>query len=105
MAGTFSKANRPKRPGAYFNFQAAEVEPQLGSSVGTVAICFRHTWGPSEQVVELDSFGDFLAIFGRGSDADEYTEGYKAVQDAFRGEGFGGRAGAGKVLAYRLVGA
>ena len=103
MAGTFSKANRPKRPGAYFNFQAAATEPELGSSQGTVAIAFRHSWGPSEQVVELNSFGEFLAVFGRGGDTP--TEGYRAVHDAFRGEGFGGRSGAGKVLAFRMVGA
>jgi hypothetical protein len=105
MAGTFSKANRPRRPGAYFNFQAAEAEPQLGSTTGTVLVPFTHSWGPSETITELNSFGDFLAIFGRGSEVGEYTEGYQAVHDAFRGEGFGGRAGAGTVLAYRLVGA
>ena len=104
MAGTFSKANRPARPGAYFNFQAQAVEPQLGSTVGTVAIPFRHTWGPAEEVVELNNFGEFLAIYGRGGDIDTFTEGYKAVHDAFRGEGFGGRQGAGTVLAYRMVG-
>lgn len=104
MAGTFSKANRPARPGAYFNFSATEPEPTLGSSQGTVLIPFTHTWGPSEQIVELNSFGEFLAVYGRGSLPGVYTEGYKAAHDAFRGEGFGGRQGAGKVLAYRMVG-
>lgn len=105
MAGTFSKANRPKRPGAYFNFQAAEAEPTLGSSVGTVVVPFTHTWGPENEVVELNSFGDFLSVYGRGStDPAVFTQGYEAVHDAFRGEGFGGRQGAGTVLAYRSVG-
>lgn len=103
MAGTFSKANRPTRPGAYFNFQAVEAEPSLGSSIGTVLVPFTHTWGPENEVVELNSFGDFLSVYSRGSDPDSYTQGYVAVHDAFRGEGFGGRQGAGQVLGYRFV--
>lgn len=105
MAGTFSKSARPKRPGAYFNFTATEAEPILANTLGTVVVGFTHTWGPNETVVELGSFGDFLAIFGQGGTTPPtYTEGYKAVVQAFQGEGLPGRGGAGKVLAYRMTG-
>jgi hypothetical protein len=105
MAGQFSKTARPKRPGAYFNFTAREAEPILVNTLGTVAIPFTHTWGPSETVVELGSFGDFLAVFGQGGTTPPaYTEGYKAVVQAFQGEGLPGRGGAGAVLAYRMTG-
>jgi hypothetical protein len=110
MAGRWSRSARPKRPGAYFNFVAAEAEPILANTLGVVVVPFTHSWGPSEQIVELGSFGDFLTIFGRGVTAQQssngvYTPGYQAVFDAFRGEGLPGKGGAGKVLAYRQVGA
>lgn len=106
MAGRYSKNARPKRPGAYFNFVAREPEPTLINTEGIVVVPFTHSWGPSEQVVELNSFGDFLAIFGQGGTAvGTYTPGYQAVHDAFRGEGLPGYGGAGRVLAFRMVGA
>ena len=106
MAGTFSKNALPKRPGAYFNFRVREVEPQLENTLGTVALAFTHSWGPAEQVVELNSWSDFLNIFGRGSaDPSVFSPGFQAVYDAFRGEGVDGRGGAGKVLAFRMIGA
>lgn len=105
MAGTFSKSARPKRPGAYFNFTATEAEPILANTLGTVVVPFTHTWGPNETIVELGSFGDFLAIFSQGGTTPPvYTEGYKAILQAFQGEGLPGRGGAGKVLAYRMTG-
>jgi len=104
MAGTFSKNARPKRPGAYFNFVVREPEPTLVNSLGTVVIPFTHSWGPTEVVTPLANFGEFLSIFGRGAaDLSTFTEGYKAVLDAFRGEDVDGRGGAGQVLAYRMA--
>jgi hypothetical protein len=103
MAGTYSPSARPKRPGAYFNFRVRQQEPALENTLGTVALPFTHSWGPGEQVVELNSFADFLNVFGRGSaDPTVFSEGYKAVHDAFRGEGVDGRGGAGRVLAFRM---
>ena len=44
MAGIFSKSSRPKRPGAFFNFVAAEQQPILENTSGVVAIPFVHDW-------------------------------------------------------------
>jgi hypothetical protein len=45
------------------------------------------------------SLGDFQAQFGSSA-----TVGYRAVKQAFKGEGLQGRGGAGEVLVYRIVG-
>lgn len=105
MAGTFSKSTLPKRPGAYFNFQSRKPEPTLVNTLGTIAVGATHSWGPVNQVVELNSFGDFLAKFSQGGTTPPtYTDGYRAIRDAFKGEGLPGYGGAGKVLFYRLAG-
>lgn len=106
MAGKFGRGQRPKRPGAYFNFVAREAEPVLANTLGTVVVPFIHSWGPSEEIVELNSFGEFLAVFGQGGTTPPaYTEGYQAIHDAFKGEGVPDFGGAGTVLAFRQVGA
>lgn len=100
MPGVFSKSARPKRPGSYVNFDASvatDVPPSIGS---TVALGFTHDWGPSERCVLLRNLGEFKAIFG----PTETTAGFKAVKQAFQGEGLDGRGGAGAVLAFRMVG-
>jgi hypothetical protein len=74
---------------------AVTVPPSVGS---VVAVPFTHDWGPLEQAVRLNSFADFTAIFGNSLD----QPGYRAVRQAFRGEGVRGRRGAGQVLAYRM---
>lgn len=99
MPGTFSETNRPRRPGAYFNFVNAARETILPSSNGTVAVPFVTSWGPDNSPVDLDSFEGFLRVFG-----DDKTKGYNSVQGAFRGEGLPGRGGAGTVKAYRYGG-
>jgi hypothetical protein len=105
MAGTFSKSNRPKRPGAYFAFQAKVAEPTLVNPQGVVALGFTHSWGPENTVVPLNSFGDFIAKYGQGGTTPPtYTSGYRSVRDTFKGEGLPGYGGAGQVLAYRIVG-
>lgn len=104
MAGQFSKGNLPKRPGAYFNFVARKPEPALAGSIGTVGIVAQHTWGPDNQVVALNNWGEFLATYGAGlSVQSNVTGGYRAVRDAFKGEGLPGLAGAGQVLFYRVA--
>jgi hypothetical protein len=104
MAGTFSKSALPKRPGAYFNFQVVQAEPLLVNTVGAIALGITHSWGPENTVVQLNSFADFLALFGQGGTTPPaYTGGYKAVRDAFKGEGLPGYGGAGTVYAYRIV--
>lgn len=100
MGGIFSKSNRPTLPGAYFNFeqqQAAAVPSNPGTAV---AIPFTHDWGPFETVTRVSSFAEFQSVFGASDD----TEGYRAVRQAFQGEGFDGRGGAGEVVCYRFGG-
>lgn len=100
MPGTFSKANRPRRPGTYVNFSAQQpvvVPPSQGS---IVAVPLVHSWGPADTPVLLRSYDEFRAQFG-----DYDTAGRTAVQQAFRGEGLPGAGGAGGVLAYRMTAA
>lgn len=100
MPGTFSKTARPKLPGAYVNFEAlpqSSVPPSVGS---VVAIPFTHDWGPMDRAVRVDSLGEFKSVYGPSED----TPGYKAVKQAFQGEGVTGRGGAGQVVAVRIGG-
>lgn len=100
MPGTFSKANRPSRPGAYFNFVAVQATPPPPGLAGIVCIPFTNDWGPSEVPVLLRSFDDYRAVFGDSLN----TVGYRDVREAFQGEGLSGFGGAGAVLAYRMSG-
>lgn len=113
MAGIFSKSNLPKRPGAYVNFSGEKAEPQIVNPAGVVALTFTHNWGPENTPTVLGSWGDFAANFTNGGTdtsvineaklAPDYTDGYIAVKQAFRGEDYLGRGGAEQVIAYRLV--
>lgn len=97
MAGPFSKANPPKRAGAYTNWvvqQSLSVDPPQD---GIVALPFTHDWGPLKQVVEVDSFGEWLAVFG-GSTT---SPGYRAAYQAFKGEGVNGLGGASRLVCFR----
>jgi hypothetical protein len=97
MPGTFSKASRPRRPGAYTNFQAAtplRVPPATGT---VVCVPLVHDWGPFKTPTLVDSFAEFQAIFG-----DSTTPGRLAVRQAFQGEGLDDRPGAGGVIVYRF---
>ena len=97
MPGTFSKSNRPKRPGAYFNFVATQSETILPNSAGRVCLLVQHDWGPFETPTLLNSLAEWKSVFGPS----ETTPGYKAVYQAFKGEGLPGRGGAGSVIAIR----
>lgn len=101
MPGIYSKANRPKLAGAYFNFVNKSIQNLPVGEGGIVAIPFTHDWGPSEEVVRVGSVGEFQSIFGNSDD----TDGYRAVSMAFRGEDVDGRGGANQVLCFRQVGA
>jgi hypothetical protein len=98
MAGTFSKQTRPARAGAYFNWLAqppSVVQPSVGS---IVAIPFTSAWGPFKDATLVQSFQEYLAVFGPSVD----SAGYRAAWMAFQGEGgIDGRFGAGAVLALR----
>lgn len=100
MPGQFSKSARPKRPGSYVNFEAVASTTVPAAIGSTVAIGFTHDYGPSETIVQLRSLADFKSVFGPS----EGTPGFKAVKQAFQGEGLQGRGGAGAVVAFRMVG-
>lgn len=99
MPGVFSKEARPVRPGAYFDWAAEPTETILPSVGSVVLVGIVHDWGPAKTVVPTASLGDFQAKFGSSN-----TPGYRAVKQAFKGEGLQGRGGAGEVLVYRLLG-
>jgi hypothetical protein len=101
VPGTFSKANRPKRPGAYFNFEGAAAAALPAATGATVAIPFTHDWGPFKVPVTVSGLPEFVATFGVSTQ----TPAYRAVRQAFQGEGVAGRAGAGSVVCYRFGGA
>lgn len=102
MSGSWSKSVLPKRPGAYFNFQAAP-SPAIPPAVGSVvAIPFTHSWGPDGFAVTLGSMADFSALYL--NDLSSAGQGYRAVRQAFVGENTRGRRGAGAVIAYRMCG-
>ncbi len=95
----FSKFNRPKRPGSYARFIAKQQERVVPTTAETLVVPFIHNWGPYKQVVALNSYADFISVFG-----DLDGPGKVAVQQAFRGEDVPGYGGAGTVLAYRFGG-
>jgi hypothetical protein len=99
----FSAGALPVLPGAYFDFEArpvSAVPPAIGS---VVAVPFTHSWGPDNAVKQLDSMADFSAVYK--NDLTATGLGYRAVRQAFVGEGVNGRTGAGSVLAYRMCAA
>lgn len=99
MPGKFSKSSRPKRPGAYFNFEALQQPVILPAAGSIVAVPFTADWGPTARAVLVQSLAEYQSVFGYST----VTEGYKAVRQAFIGEGVQGRGGAGGVLCYRMA--
>ena len=95
MPGTFTGFNK-SRPGAYFNFTSEEVVNIPPAPGSIVALGIQHDWGPWKQVRLVQSYQEFLATYG-----DSDTSGKLAVKQAFVGEGYDDRAGAGGVLVYR----
>lgn len=92
MAGNWTDANPPIRPGMYINFETFGTPPVPRGNSGIVAIPITADWGPVREFVMLDSDVQFQEVFGPNA-------AYKShlVQEAFRG-------GALQVLAYRLYG-
>jgi hypothetical protein len=101
VPGVFSKTARPNRPGTYVNWESVSVTTVPASIGSTVAVGFTHDWGPTEQSVLLQSLGDFKAVYG----PTETSSGFRAVKQAFQGEGLDGRGGAGAVVAFKMAGA
>lgn len=95
----FLKNSRPRRPGAYVNFEAAAstvLPPSQGSVLAAPAT---HDWGPYKQGVLVTDYEQFKAIYGT---TDSPLQ--RAVMQAFKGEGILNRAGAGGVLVHRFGG-
>ena len=101
MPGIFSKSARPARPGAYFNWSALP-QTTVQANIGSIAMVpIVHDWGPANVPVVTQSLADFQNQFG----PTQTTPGYKAVVQAYEGEAYAGRGGAGTVIVYRMVSA
>lgn len=100
--GDFTFDNPPKRSGSYVRWRVKQAE-SLPVAVGEIlAVPFRHDWGPDGEPVLLNSFAEFVAIYGRGET--NYTEGFLAAYNGFKGEGPSIEPGAGAILGYRMCG-
>jgi tail sheath protein len=97
LAGSFSKSIRPKLAGAYFNWEAEAEEGVEANIGGIVALPLWHNWGPFKVSTIANSWAEWVSIFGSSD-----TAGSRAAYQAFKGQGFGGRGGAGAVLTYRM---
>lgn len=98
MAGRYNPANPSKRPGNYVNFRAKTQQRVNAPLQGVAATIITHDWGPINETVEVNSMGDFKAVFGDSTD----TQGYRDVYQLFKGEGgITGRGGAATVLVRR----
>lgn len=90
MAGNWTDANPPIRPGMYINFETFGTPPVPKGNSGIVAIPITADWGPVREFVLLDSDVQFQEVYGPNAAYKSYL-----VQEAFRG-------GALQVLAYRM---
>lgn len=93
---TQTNSVRPALADVYFDWESEAAASPAQSIGGVVAVAATDNWGPVNTVTELDSYDDYLDIFG-GSD----TPLRRAVFGAFKGQGVNGQGGAGSVLAYR----
>lgn len=96
---SFSKSSRPRRPGAYVNYDAAPQASFSPSQGSIVAISGTHNWGPYKTPTLVSSYDAFKAIYGTTA-----SELQTAVGQAFKGEAVLNRGGAGAVLVCRWGG-
>jgi hypothetical protein len=87
----------PDLPGTNVTFVSEATVRPPANVAATVAIPIVHDWGPLNEAVLCDSFGEFESQFGDGD-----TDGRDAVLSAFVGPGIPGEPGAGGVLVYRI---
>lgn len=100
----WSPTNPPKRGGSYSRFIVKRRQTIPKSSRGRMFVPIVHDWGPFKQFVDLESFAEFIEIFGQGGSLGPpvvYTPGFLAVYNAFKGES-ADRPGAAQVLVYRM---
>lgn len=97
MPGTFSKSNRPGRPGSYTNFKTLDVVRPPAPIAGVVAVPITHDWGPFEVVQRVRSIQEFDALYG-----DSDTVGRRAVLQVFKGEAVENQGGASEAVVIRM---
>lgn len=96
----FSPVAPPKRAGDYTRFVTRRASTLPPSTGGVVAIPFLDASGPVGEPVLLESFDEYINVFGAPVDPDTPSQGFIAVYNAFKGED-SDHPGAGAVLAYR----
>lgn len=88
MAGIFTDGAAKVRPGTYFNVNTNDGAGVIGAKDGIVAVLFKGTFGPVNEVRELADIREINPVYGNGGDVD-------GVELAFLG-------GAKTVLAVRV---
>lgn len=98
----------PKLAGDYFTWEAEQTRSVPATIGGILAVAGTHDWGPVNTTAHPDdvkngtlcgSWTEFVTKFGATE-----TELSRAVFLGFKGQGFGGRGGAGSVLVVRQAG-
>lgn len=97
--GSFSSSSLPTAPGFYVNFESVARAVVNGGENGTVLVPFTADWGPENTFVSVTSATQYDALFSSSTNG----TGRAAVLGALKGTG--PRAGAARVLCYRMVGA
>lgn len=92
-------ATLPKLAGSYFDWQAEQARTVPASIGGILAVAGTHDWGPVNEAHLVGSWEEFISLYGSTE-----TELSRAVFLGFKGQGFGGRGGAGDVLVVRISG-
>ena len=92
MAGSvFQVGEQRIRPGVYIRVTDVGEPPEAIVPQGTVAVLFKASWGPLEEVVIMESAEAISAVFGKAGDSDTLA----VISEAFRG-------GCRRVVGYRL---
>jgi hypothetical protein len=95
MAGIWSTANPPTRPGAYFNFRSAAQDNVAVGVTGTTALVGQADWGPHNEVRAVYSQAEFDTLYGRASSS--LRDAVNAAFDGLQG------GGANTLLVYRVT--
>lgn len=96
FGGQWTPADEPQRSGLYINVRTQSPTAPLGDAGGTVALVVDADWGPENTIQEIVDRGAAERIYGPDGTA------AFAVEQALLGSG--DRAGAARVLVYRIVG-
>jgi hypothetical protein len=98
FGGSYNVTDPPQRGGVFVNVEVAALPKTRDVSRGVVAVVVQADWGPDNEIVEIGSESQGLAVYGSTSTA------YFTITQALEGEGIPGRDGASTVLAYRIAG-